>query len=247
VEEVREMLIPRCRQVFLSVRGGGGAAYRARGIDCIEDVVEDKGPAGGLWSAFQANPSAAWLVVACDLPFLDGGVLDRLIAERKPDQEALAYASAEDGLPEPVCAIYEPAFRARLEGYVAQDLWCPRKMLIRSGARLLTLGPGNPLANVNRPEEYEAALAALRTGPASPATVRLRYYASLREEAGAEQERVSTVSGTLRDLYRELAARHGFRLPPDRVRVAVNGQFGAMSDPVPDQAEVVFIPPVAGG
>ena len=261
VEVVRDLLTPRCARVFLSVRAGDAEAYASRGIACIEDAVEDRGPAGGLWSAMRAFPEAAWLVVACDLPFLRAEVLDRLIAARGPDDEALAYASAEDGLPEPVCAIYEPAFRPRLEAFVCDDLWCPRKMLIRTGARLLTLEHGNPLANVNRPEEYEAARQALAVATdakevaAKPlagsatcgAKVRLRYYAALREQAGSEQESLETTASTFLDLYQELAARHGFRLPPDRIRVAADGQFVSMADRIPDGAEIVFIPPVAGG
>ena len=48
-------------------------------------------------------------------------------------------------------------------------------------------------------------------------------------------------------LYEELRARHGFTLPADRVRGAVNGEFSAATAVLHDGDEVVFIPPVAGG
>jgi len=45
----------------------------------------------------------------------------------------------------------------------------------------------------------------------------------------------------------ELAARHHFTLPPDRVRVAVNERFEDMQVSLLDGDAVVFVPPVAGG
>lgn len=78
-------------------------------------------------------------------------------------------------------------------------------------------------------------------------TVTLQYYAQLREQAGAGGEQVTTTAGSLRDLYEEAAARHGFSLPADALKVAVNAQFSEWSRPLGDGDTVVFIPPVAGG
>jgi molybdopterin converting factor small subunit len=48
-------------------------------------------------------------------------------------------------------------------------------------------------------------------------------------------------------LYEELRARHGFTLPGDRVRAAVNDTFVSGEAGLRDGDRVVFIPPVAGG
>ena len=77
--------------------------------------------------------------------------------------------------------------------------------------------------------------------------VNLQYYAQLREQAGASAEQVSTTAATLRDLYDELRARHGFTLPIDALKVAVNTQFSDWNRALADGDTVVFIPPVAGG
>ncbi len=78
-------------------------------------------------------------------------------------------------------------------------------------------------------------------------TVTLQYFAQLREQAGAGGEQVSTAAGSLRELYAELRARHGFSLSADALKVAVNAQFSDWSWPLRDGDVVVFIPPVAGG
>ncbi len=77
--------------------------------------------------------------------------------------------------------------------------------------------------------------------------VTLQYYAQLREQAGASSEQVSTGAGNLRELYDELRTRHGFSLPIDALKVAVNAQFSDWSRVLAEGDTVVFIPPVAGG
>lgn len=78
-------------------------------------------------------------------------------------------------------------------------------------------------------------------------TVRLQYFASLRERRGLSREEIATAADTPAGLYAELSARHGFALPVARVRVAVNGEFAELSQPLKNGDEVAFIPPVAGG
>jgi molybdopterin converting factor subunit 1 len=77
--------------------------------------------------------------------------------------------------------------------------------------------------------------------------VRLEYFALLREQRGLDAETVRTACLTARALYRELAASHGFTLPEDRVRVAVNNEFASWDRKLAANDTVVFIPPVAGG
>jgi molybdopterin converting factor subunit 1 len=78
-------------------------------------------------------------------------------------------------------------------------------------------------------------------------SLRLHYYALLREQAGRQSESVETAARTPAALYAELAARHGFRLPASQLKVAVNSEFTDWARQLEDGDEVVFIPPVAGG
>ena len=78
-------------------------------------------------------------------------------------------------------------------------------------------------------------------------TVTLQYFAQLREQAGTSGEQWSTAAVSLRELYAEVGARHGFSLPTDALKVAVNAKFSDWSGSLSDGDTVVFIPPVAGG
>ena len=73
------------------------------------------------------------------------------------------------------------------------------------------------------------------------------YFASLRDAAGIAGEQVETGAPDPASLYAELQARHGFALPRDRLRVAVDGAFSDWQVPLREGATVAFIPPVSGG
>jgi sulfur-carrier protein len=78
-------------------------------------------------------------------------------------------------------------------------------------------------------------------------TVTLQYYAQLREQAGVSGEQLHTAAVSLRALYDELCVRHGFLLPADALKVAVNARFSDWDRALCDGDTIVFIPPVAGG
>jgi molybdopterin converting factor subunit 1 len=75
----------------------------------------------------------------------------------------------------------------------------------------------------------------------------IQYYALMREQAGRSEETIETDASTPADLYGELVARHGFTLPREQLKVAVNSEFRDWSHPLAGGDAVVFIPPVAGG
>jgi sulfur-carrier protein len=77
--------------------------------------------------------------------------------------------------------------------------------------------------------------------------ITVRYFASLRDAAGRDQEQFQTSAGDPAALFHELRARHDIDWPADRLRVAVNGAFADWSTRLAEGDEVVFLPPVSGG
>jgi molybdopterin-guanine dinucleotide biosynthesis protein A len=237
---------PYVDRAFVSVRADQKDDPTRARFSLIADTRAGLGPIGGIVAAQANHPDVAWLVIACDLPFLDDGTLEALLAARDPQRTATAFRSSHDGLPEPLCAIWEPGSREAIDAYVSSGRTCPRKFLIRSDARLIEEPNPRALDNVNTPEEYGTAMTTLSSAPARK-SVKVQYYALLREQAGRSEESVTTGARTPRELYEELKARYPFSLAPEMLRVAVNAEFGEWSQPLADGDSVVFIPPVAGG
>jgi molybdopterin-guanine dinucleotide biosynthesis protein A len=235
-------------KVFVSVRADQLHDPVRSAKPMIVDSAAGEGPIVGIRSALAAHRHAAWLVLACDLPFLSDAVLAHLLAERDANALATAYRSASDGLPEPLCAIWEPAAAAALDAYQSGGGRCPRKFLIGHGARLLDPIDKRALDNVNTPQEYAQALNKLQGAPAGdPMQVNIRYFALMREQAGRSEETIETTARTPADLYAELTARYGFTLGEEQLRVAVNSEFSDWSHKLAAGDAIVFLPPVAGG
>ena len=77
--------------------------------------------------------------------------------------------------------------------------------------------------------------------------IQVQYFAVLREQAGCGEEMIETLANTPAALYMELCRRHGFALPAEGIKVAINDDFAAWDAPLEDGVRVVFIPPFAGG
>lgn len=241
------LLAPRVTSCFVSVRPDQvGDPLRARHPQIV-DGPEGAGPAAGIVAAQRAHPQAAWLVLACDLPFLDAGTLDALLAARDPDKLATAFRSAHDGLPEPLCAVYEPAAGPHFARHIAEGRSCPRKFLLMHDVRIIDLPRADALDNVNSADEYWTTMQSIAPQALVPRPLEVRYFALLREQAGASRETLTSAARNPRELYAELRARHGFTLPTEMLKVAVNGEFGDWEQPLVAGDSVVFIPPVAGG
>ena len=242
-----ELVSKVCAASFVSVRPDQRDDAARGSYPQIVDRQPGSGPIAGISAALLEHPKAAWLVLACDLPFLTERTLQHLISHRDPHKIATAYRSAHDGLPEPLCAIWEPAAREPVLAYIASGKQCPRKFLINADTELLDLPEPQALDNVNTVEEFGLATAALRPQTRGSKTVRIQYYAILREQAGRSEETLDTSASTPAELYAELRQRHPFQLTSAQLKVALNSEFSDWQTPLKHGDTVVFIPPVAGG
>jgi molybdopterin-guanine dinucleotide biosynthesis protein A len=162
-EFLLELMAPLCKEVFISC---GAVQEQTAGLPVIHDKFLGIGPMAGLLSAFQQQPDAAWLCVACDLPYLSRLSLDNLIKYRDPTKMATAFLNGDAEHPEPLVTIWEPKAYPRLLLALSEGLTCPRKVLINSDVRLLQAPDERELINANDPASYEQALVNLKApGP----------------------------------------------------------------------------------
>lgn len=159
-----QLLLRHCERVYVSVRAQHAHDPTRARFPQIVDAWTDLGPIAGIASAQAVHPEAAWLVMACDLPFVGDATLRHLVAHRDPGAAVTAYRSASDGLPEPLCSIYEPASRGLVLEHIAAGGDCPRRLLVKLGLPLLEQPDPASLESVNTPEEF--AIATLRLGGA---------------------------------------------------------------------------------
>ena len=138
------------------------AVERSQGYQEISDKFLNLGPFGGICSAFQKDPNAAWLVLATDVPFVNNEVIQLLLKHRNPSKIATAIKGKSNQFVEPLITIYEPKAYPILLQYLAQGYSCPRKVLINSDVEVVEIDE-DFIRNINTPEEFEAAKKELDT------------------------------------------------------------------------------------
>lgn len=157
------LLSARVVSCFVSLREAQRHDPLRQQYPTIVDTLEDCGPIAGLVAAHSAYPDAAWLVLACDMPLMDGASLDALIAARAPGYHAVAFRSEHDGLPEPFCTVWEPAALELLSQQVAAGRLSPRRVLVGEATRVVLAPSPVVLHNVNTGQERERAVEMMNT------------------------------------------------------------------------------------
>jgi len=140
-------------------------------VRVLRDVNSHEGPlvALGLALTELMGTADAVFLTGCDNPLLPGIVVRELF-ERLETFDAVML-TGEDGLPRPLTAVYRPATCARLvQELVATSERRLRAVVPRLRTHLIPfselqrIDPQlHALANINTPEDYEAALATWRT------------------------------------------------------------------------------------
>jgi len=148
-----------CARVFVSLRKKQSVLPVYQGVPVILDasVDEKAGPMRGILAALREHPRQAWLVLACDLPFVDRSTLQDLVIRRNPQRMATAFYNPQTESPEPMCAIYEPLILPSVERAFSQERLCPRKMLKKADIEVLNIDQPGRLNNINTPQEFDAA------------------------------------------------------------------------------------------
>ena len=134
--------------------------YSVQNASEYDDEIHDKflnlGPFGGICSAFQKDPNAAWFVLATDVPFVNDQIIKLLLNQRNPGKIATAIKGKGKDFPEPLITIYEPKAYPILLQYLAQGYSCPRKALINSEVEIVEVDD-DFIRNINTPVDFTNA------------------------------------------------------------------------------------------
>ncbi|MCY4260639.1 MAG: molybdopterin converting factor subunit 1 [Rhodobacteraceae bacterium] len=82
-------------------------------------------------------------------------------------------------------------------------------------------------------------------------TLRVLYFAWVRERIGIPDEEIETTAATVRAFLGELAEReeryHRVFANPEALRVAVDQRLCDLDSPLADASEIAIFPPMTGG
>lgn len=147
-----------CESCGLDTYVSKGHDYSGDETSVIKDRMIEMGPFGAIITAFMKHRNVAWLVIACDMPFVTKESIQHLIANRNSSLLATTYCVDEKAFPEPTFSIYEPKIYKRMMEFYSLGYTCPRKALINSKVEKVVPQEQNVLKNVNTKEEKESVL-----------------------------------------------------------------------------------------
>jgi molybdopterin-guanine dinucleotide biosynthesis protein A len=138
------VLAPRVDEIIVS--GVEIAGYRT--------VLDElgSGPLAGIHAGLGAVRE--WLlVVAGDMPFITGELIDSLIDARSPELDAVAFRV--DDRPEPLCSLLHVRTRAAVERRLVGGLYKASGLFTDEGLRVRWLTHADPeaLRNLNSPSD----------------------------------------------------------------------------------------------
>ncbi len=157
IEYTFKLLSKYCSKCFVSVKTIQYNQAHLKTFPLIEDSSDRPGPLTGIISAMEKYPSKAWIVLACDLPFVQEKTIEQLTRERDLNKFATCFINPDKNWPEPLCTLYEPRAQSIFRHHLDNDLKCPRKILAKEKINSLIPHDNRVITNVNTPEEYQQA------------------------------------------------------------------------------------------
>jgi len=113
-----EVLAPRASRIAAVLAAeDDGEPFERRGLTVLRDPVEGAGPIAALAAALAWAGGEPLLALACDMPFIDGGVVDLVVARSRGADLAVPCA---DGRVQPLLACYGAQCRALVDSSLAR-------------------------------------------------------------------------------------------------------------------------------
>lgn len=132
-------------------------AYHQFGYPCIEDVMRDKGPLGGILTGLVNSSTPKNILLGCDLPFLSENILTGLI-NNSDDEDVLLTEHL--GKAEPLCSVYDRSCITHLRSQLGQNQLKITDALAGLKTRVISFDNeewfrGDEFANINSDEELK--------------------------------------------------------------------------------------------
>jgi len=251
IRYVIESLIPRFPTIKISTNN---LEYNVFGYELLADIIPEKGPMGGIYTALKNSLCNDVFITGCDMPFISGSSLDYML-QRENKSATVAVCN---GKIQPLFGIYSKNLIPLLESKIEQNQLSMMKFLQEINTALVEINNEDEFLNMNTPGDIPPPLNPLKGTlsqnneqfhcPDSPFRGwggRLQIFGKLTDIFGADNYTIEPAA-TVSELKEKLEQAF-----PQLVNcvylVVVNDEIAPENSSIPSDAEVALLPPYSGG
>jgi molybdopterin-guanine dinucleotide biosynthesis protein A len=146
IEYSIDLLRDYCNTMIIS---SNNKAYRCFGYQVVSDEISGVGPVSGVASALKNTPCEWNFILGCDMPFLDGRLLYRIL---QASENTRGVIPVHNGLMEPLAALYHSSLYTFFSTAIAEGNFSLKTILQKSPDLL----EDNPklFSNLNSPDDF---------------------------------------------------------------------------------------------
>lgn len=152
IEYACETLKNICDSIIIS---SNSSNYGYLGCKVVKDEVQEKGPAGGIYSCLKASETNENFIISCDTPMITAELI-RYILSFKGDFDAVIPVF--NGYPEPLCAFYRKSSLTAFEESLKSGKYKIQEIIKELKSEFVEIESSLPFyssylfTNVNTPE-----------------------------------------------------------------------------------------------
>lgn len=126
--------------------------YKDFQVETFEDLIKDKGPLGGIYTALSSIKDSCF-IVACDMPFLSQ---EKILNFYDDLSDYDAIIPIYKGRPQPLCALYNVSILKYIKEAIDNDDLKIMIPLKKAKVKFIEIDDNKLFVNINTPEEYKA-------------------------------------------------------------------------------------------
>jgi molybdopterin-guanine dinucleotide biosynthesis protein A len=157
ISQVIDILLPLCNEIIISTNS---KELDFLGYRTVSDEKSNIGPIAGIYSALKASKTNKNIIVSCDTPFINSGLLKKM---QKISQDFEIVLPIFHGYLQPITGIFDKSILPLIEKELSQRNYIPPRIFEKCNLNKLKIDNASSFYNkhlffnVNSPEDYQKA------------------------------------------------------------------------------------------
>ena len=159
---VNNLLNDFCDQVYISCNES-----QKKLLSSCKNVIIDKpefqnaGPMTGLLSVISELKNESILLLGCDYPFINKTAIEKLIAARSLNYDAVCYSNEKAEMLEPLLAVYENSCFALLNNFYHEKNTSLQQFLKTISTKIIEPVSAEIIRSIDTKEQYDEIISVL--------------------------------------------------------------------------------------